>query len=243
MMLEGSVTTESESQPEDRIERRKLISRIYTIVIVQLILCLVIVFAVNINANVRELLYDKLWIGYIFCIAGICFYIPLICFESVRRLFPVNWILLISMTLCYSIFGAILCVLHELYVVFFSILGTMWILVVMTIFARCTKIDFARPFVGMSFCVSFVAFLLLGLIVNVISISVPIPLIHLLFSGVVVITLSSYIVFVTQLIAGGKMCEIKPNETVFGVVILYTTVVQIFMHVLNIVGACFGENG
>ncbi|XP_014260328.1 protein lifeguard 3-like [Cimex lectularius] len=223
----------------DERVRKNFVSKVYGILTLQLIFSSILIFGLTYDENIREWIFDRPWLCIIFAVSGIVVYMILACCDSVRRTAPCNSILLAVMTACYALTAATAAAQYELFVVYLAFLSTGLITIVMTLFAKFAPCDITGC--GPVFCIVGLAILVFGIVASIVSIFIFAPILHLLLAGVMVVFLSLYLIFITQLIIGGKRESISPDEVILAVIILYVTIIELFMYLLAIIQACFGE--
>ncbi|XP_039300410.1 protein lifeguard 3-like [Nilaparvata lugens] len=95
---------------------------------------------------------------------------------------------------------------------------------------------------GMLMCVLGIAFSVFGLASIVLVSFFKIKFIMLIYAGFGVALFSLYLMFDTQQIMGGKRVELSPEEYVLGALQLYIDMIEIFLHLLPLVAACFSDD-
>lgn len=104
--------------------------------------------------------------------------------------------------------------------------------VALTIFAFQTKWDFT-----MLGGVLFVGLMLLMLF-GIIGIFFPGKMLSLVYSACGAVLFSIYLIYDTQMMMGGKhKYSISPEEYIFGALTLYLDIINIFIHILSIIGS------
>ncbi|KAL5286868.1 hypothetical protein ACFFRR_008081 [Megaselia abdita] len=102
----------------------------------------------------------------------------------------------------------------------------------LTIFALQTKFDFTA--MGGILLAAAVIFMIFGLV----AMFFPGKTMQLVYSSIGAFLFSVYLVYDTQLMMGGShKYSISPEEYIFAALNIYLDVVQIFMHILSIIGA------
>jgi len=62
------------------------------------------------------------------------------------------------------------------------------------------------------------------------------PIVNVIYSGLMALLFSIFLVYDTQQIMGGKKYSISPEEHIFAAIQLYVDVVYIFLAILNLGG-------
>lgn len=180
--------------------------------------------------------------------------IAMICCENVRRTFPTNFIMLTLFTLAETYLVGASTMRFEPEDVSFKLLVwklriwlncnifcskvllavgiTAAVVVGLTIFAFQTKWDFT-----MCGGILFVAVIILFLF-GLIAMFFPGKTMTLVYSSCGAILFSVYLIYDTQMMMGGKhKYSISPEEYIFGALTLYLDIINIFIHILSIIGA------
>jgi FtsH-binding integral membrane protein len=157
--------------------------------------------------------------------------IPLLCSKKLARTVPTNYILLGIFTLCEAILVGVLCSFYEPLTVLIAAVMTLGITLVLTVYALTAKVSFKELFAVLLVCLFAMIFTgILALIYGVGS--------HYgtLYFGLGVVVYGIYIIFDTKLLADGKY-GISHEDYVFGALILYIDIIQLFIYILRIVGS------
>merc|ERR1711997_752417 len=158
-------------------------------------------------------------------------YIAIACCESVRRKSPGNMIAMAIFTLALSVWVASIAIYHDVYWVFMAIGITAALCLGLTLFSFQTKIDFTGWGLYL-FAACWILFLF-G-ILAIIFFAKDYPVVHTVYSALVAILFSAFLIYDTQQIMGGKKYSISPEEHVYATVQLYIDVVYIFLAILNL---------
>lgn len=157
---------------------------------------------------------------------GIVLIIVLSCSRNLARKVPTNYILLLFFTLCEAYIVAYCCaVVGDAKLVLSAAFMTAGIVVGLTIYSMTTKTDFTF-FGGMLYVVgsAFILFSLFSFFFG--------PTARLIYCTLGVILFGVYLVFDTQLIIGGRNHELDKEDYIFGAIILYLDILNIFLYVL-----------
>ncbi|KAI5694595.1 hypothetical protein M8J75_001818 [Diaphorina citri] len=170
-----------------------------------------------------------------FWIAFIAMFVTLICItccESVRRSSPMNVIFLGIFTLAESFLLGVISSRYNAEYVFYAAVITCVICLALTIFAFQTKIDFT-----MMGGVLFVCVIVL-MIFGIVMIFFHGKVMTLIYASLGAILFSVYLIYDTQLMIGGNhRYSISPEEYIFASLNLYLDVINIFLSILQILGA------
>lgn len=164
-------------------------------------------------------------------IVGIILSCVLFCVPSVARKVPINYYLMLAFTVCEAYMVAFCCAaVNDAQTVLAAIFMTAAIVVALTIYAMTTKKDFTICG-GMIFVVS-ACFLIFGLFSWILG-----PTARMIYCLFGVILFGLYLVIDTQLICGGKRQHINKEDYIFGAIILYLDILNIFLYILQILAA------
>lgn len=158
-------------------------------------------------------------------------YFTIACCQSVRRKSPGNLVAMAVFTLSLSVWVASIAIYHDVYWVFMAMGITAALCLGLTLFSFQTKIDFTG--LGMYlFAASWILFLF-G-ILAIVFYANGYPVLHTVYSALIAILFSMFLVYDTQQIMGGKKYSISPEEHIYATVQLYIDVVYIFLAILNL---------
>jgi len=160
-------------------------------------------------------------------------YFTIMCCKSVRRKSPGNMIALAVFTLSLSIWVASISVYHDAYWVLMAVGITAALCLGLTLFACQTRWDFTGMGIYL-FAASMVLFLF-G-IMAIIFWARDYPIIHTVYSALLALLFSGFLIYDTQQILGGRKYEMSPEEHIYASIVLYIDVVYIFLSILNIGG-------
>lgn len=213
----------------DKTIRLGFIRKVYGILSVQLLVTFAFVLVGTTVDGAKPFLVQNMWLLFVSFGAFIVFMITIACC-GVHRSFPCNMICLGGLTLAQSITVMFLTAFRAQEIVFYAVLLTAVIVVALTLFAFQTKIDFT-VFNG----ILFVATLVLCLFGFIAIFFKPDSPVHLVYSAIAALLFSAYIVVDTQMIVGGKhKNQFSAEDYVLGAVVLYLDIINLFLHILNI---------
>ena len=127
--------------------------------------------------------------------------------------------------------------------------ATALLVIVLTMYAFCTKVDFTMCG-GLLVCVLFV-FVFFGLLMAVGgALGLNIEVLHLVYSGIGVLIFSVYLIYDTQvrflsldciasqmMMGGDHKYSISPEEYIFAAIAIYLDILNLFLHILKLVAA------
>lgn len=158
-------------------------------------------------------------------------YIAIACCESVRRKSPANMIAMAIFTLSLSVWVSSIAIYHDVYWVFMAMGITAALVLGLTLFSFQTKIDFTGY--GMYLFGACWILFLFGILAAV-FLSQHWPVVHTVYSALMALLFSAFLIYDTQQILGGKKYQISPEEHVYASIQLYIDVVYIFLAILNL---------
>merc|ERR1712112_165073 len=223
----------------DKAVRRGFIRKVYSIISVQLLLTFGVCFLFKSVGAIRYGLHPGnagplFWSVLVIC-AVITFgvIIAMSCVKKLRRSFPTNFILLALFTLAESVIIGMNVIPYDDDVVLIAAGCTAGVVIVLTIFAFQTKIDFTVCG-GALVCVLFV-FVLFGFLMAFLP---YVETLHLLYAGIGVLIFSLYLVYDTQMMMGGEhKYSVSPEEYIFAAIAIYLDKINIFLQILRLVAA------
>lgn len=158
-------------------------------------------------------------------------YLTIACCQSVRRKFPGNLVAMGIFTLALSVWVASIAIYHDVYWVFMAMGITAALCLGLTLFSFQTKIDFTG--IGMYLFAACWILFIFGILAAVFA-ARHYPVVHTVYSALIAILFSFFLIYDTQQIMGGKKYSISPEEHVYASIQLYIDVVYIFLAILNL---------
>lgn len=156
--------------------------------------------------------------------------IPLLCSKKLARTVPKNYILLGIFTLCEAILVGVICSFYEPLSVFMAAIMTLGITLVLTVYAFTSKVGFKELFAVLLVCIF--AMLFTGIFGLMFGMGKSYGT---LYCGLGVVVFGIYIIIDTKLLADGKY-GISHEDYVFGALILYLDIIQLFFYILRLFG-------
>jgi len=157
-------------------------------------------------------------------------YLTIACCESVRRRSPGNLIVLFIFTVALSLMAGSISVYHDVWWVMMAMGITTLLCLGLTLFSFQTKIDITGW--GMYLFAACWILFIFG-IVAIIFAANGFKFLYLIYSVLIALLFSMFLVYDTQMIMGGKKHEISPEDHVYGAIQLYVDVVYIFLAILS----------
>jgi len=229
--------------------RAKFIRKVYATLLSQLCITIAFIAVFVFVPQIREfyctsLEYDSNGIGHclaashngfiVYIVSYVIFFISyfaIACCEPVRRKFPGNLIAMGIFTISLSLWVSSIAIYNDVYWVFMAIGITAALCLGLTLFSFQTKIDFTGYGIYL-FAASWILFIF-G-ILAIVFFSKGYPVVHTVYSALMAILFSGFLIYDTQQIMGGKKYEISPEDHVYASIQLYIDVVYIFLAILNL---------
>lgn len=172
----------------------------------------------------------SLWL-YLALGVGLVTWLVLVCVESARRTFPVNFVLLCLITAAYGLIAAIMSSRFETVTVLCAFGATALATFVIILLAKYSPFDMTNC--GCALCI----LALLHLLMTTILIVTLVPAGHagtagLIIAGTGAFLVSLYMIFDIQLIMGGRSNELSPEEYILAACLLYIDILQLFQYML-----------
>uniref|UniRef100_A0A8C6KVZ1 Transmembrane BAX inhibitor motif containing 1 n=1 Tax=Nothobranchius furzeri TaxID=105023 RepID=A0A8C6KVZ1_NOTFU len=210
-------------------------SGVYMILASQLLLTTAIVAIFTFAVPVRTFVQRNpavYWASYaIYFIT----HIVLVCCKGPRRKFPWNVILLLIFTLALSYMTGTISSYYDTKAVFLALGITAVVCIAVTVFCFQTKVDFTKC-QGL-FCVLGIVVFVTGIITAIVLSFKYILWLHMLYAAIGAIAFTLFLAYHTQLLIGNRKHSISEEEYVFAALSIYVDIVQIFLFLLQIIGA------
>jgi len=223
----------------DKAVRRGFIRKVYSIISVQLLLTMAVCALFKKVDAIRYAMHPGnssplFWSVFAICVIltfGII--ITMGCVRSLRRNFPINFILLGLFTLAESVIIGMNVIPYDDDVVLIAAGCTAGVVIALTIFAFQTKIDFTMMG-GALICVLLV-FIVFGFLMAFLPYG---EILHLVYAGIGVLIFSLYLVYDTQMMMGGEhKYSVSPEEYIFAALAIYLDIINLFLYILRLVAA------
>ena len=153
------------------------------------------------------------------------------CCRDLARKVPTNYILLFIFTACEAFILSVICAGYPSSVVLQAAGATTGVTIALTAYACMTKTDFT---VCGGFCV-ILSMVMFTLILSMMFFSFAVWW-HPFVSGLLVIFYGLFLIYDTQMIAGGRKYELSLDDYIIGALILYIDIIMIFLELLKLFG-------
>ncbi|XP_017270504.1 protein lifeguard 2 [Kryptolebias marmoratus] len=228
----GVVEVLAEFTWDDRNIRRVFIRKVYSILLIQLLVTVAIVALFTFCDPVKDYIQANpgwYWVSY-----GVFFviYLVLSVFSESRRRFPWNMILLAIFTLSLSYMTGMLSSYCNTRSVVMCLGITTAVCVVVTVFSFQTKFDVTSCHsVLFNFCI---VVLISGLVMSFVLPFQYVPWLHAIFAVLGAILFTMFLAFDTQLLMGKKRYAVSPEDYVFATLSIYLDALYVFTFLLQI---------
>lgn len=231
--LQSQHDVEAPQNERNNIEIHKMmrmgfIRKVYGILAAQLILT-VAIMSLSLFKDFNEFLRTNLALFYVALGISLVIILPLICFKSLARSSPMNYIMLFTWTMCEGYMLAVCCSFYEPQTVLLAGVLTAAVTISLTIYAMTTDVDFT--FLG-GLLFSCAAIMLVWSIYSIIFGVV----LNSFYCALGVIVYSIYLIFDTQLIMGKFGVEFNIDDYVYAALMIYIDIIQLFLYILQMLG-------
>jgi len=210
--------------------RKSFITKVYTILMVQLSVTALVAGLFMNNASINEWVNANMNEIYIPLIIILFILIIMIgCIGTLRKTAPWNYIILALVTLLMSFLVGFAAAQHQTNIVLMAALFTIGITLSLTIFAWSSKYDFTswHPYMF----VILVVVILFGIIGGIFHDQI----VNVAYSALIALIFSIYLVIDTQSIIGGNhRYQFAPDEYIIGALALYLDIINIFLALLGL---------
>ncbi|XP_053705009.1 protein lifeguard 2-like isoform X2 [Synchiropus splendidus] len=219
---------------DDQGIRRVFIRKVYSILMVQLLVTLAVVALFTFCPPVKAYIQTNpgwYWASYVVFFTT---YLTLSCCSAPRRQFPWNLILLAVFTLSLAYMTGMLSSFYNTKSVVMCLSITAAVCLLVTIFSFQTKVD-VTSYQGVLLIFCMVMFLS-GLLLAVLLPFQYVPWLDATYAVLGAILFTMFLAFDTQLLMGNKRYMLSPEEYVFATLSIYLDIVYIFTFFLQIFG-------
>uniref|UniRef100_A0A3Q4B3F6 Protein lifeguard 2 n=1 Tax=Mola mola TaxID=94237 RepID=A0A3Q4B3F6_MOLML len=214
--------------------RRVFIRKVYTILMIQLLVTLAIVTLFTFCDPVKDFIQSNpgwYWASYaVFFVT----YLTLSCCKAPRRRFPWNLILLAIFTLSLSYMTGMLSSFYNTKSVVMCLGITAVVCLLVTVFSFQTKLD-VTSYQGVLFIFCMVMFIS-GVVLALVLPFQYVPWLDAIYAVLGAILFTMFLAFDTQLLMGNKRYAMSPEEYVFATLNIYLDIIYIFSFFLQIFG-------
>ncbi|XP_075869097.1 protein lifeguard 1 [Nelusetta ayraudi] len=216
----------------DAAVRRGFIRKVYSTLMVQLLVTVGIICAFIYWPDLREWTREHFWFTYGLMIGTLVLILLMAFCDNLRRRVPLNFIALGLFTVVEGAMLGSVAVFFDAEAVMWAVGATALVSLALTLFAMQTKWDFTGASGSLwVFLWTLFSFALLCAILRS-------RYLYIVYACLGTLLFSLYIVFDTQLILGGKhrKYQVSPEEYVFAALNLYLDIVSLFLLLLQLIG-------
>jgi FtsH-binding integral membrane protein len=222
----------SEGSPfnyKDPNVRLNFIRKVYLILSAQLLCTFIFVLLAFTVPEFRVFQLKHQWLLWVCVSLTVILIYALVCYTSVARSVPLNYILLFIFTVAESYSVAFIASQYDAQTVVIAAGLTAAIVVGLTLYAIFTKTDF-------TVCGGILVVCMIALIIGgIIGIFIRNKWLHLVLSILGVIVFGIYLVFDTQLTIGKNQRKYSIDDYIIAALNLYIDIIQIFLELLKII--------
>lgn len=213
---------------DSKAVRSAFVSKVYAILFVQLLVASIMIAAFTFHQP-TQVYFKQHGDAYLFGAlgVGVITMLVLTCVESARRSYPLNFILLIVVTLAYGLIAAVMSSRFETETVLCAFGATALATFVVMLLAKYSSLDMTTC--GCALCVLALIHLVVSMILIIL---LPSKTTALIVAGAGAFLVSLYMMFDLQLIMGGRSMELSPEEYILGAVMLYIDILNLFQYML-----------
>ncbi|XP_028730440.1 protein lifeguard 2 isoform X1 [Peromyscus leucopus] len=219
---------------DDQKVRRLFIRKVYTILLVQLLVTLAVVALFTFCDVVKDYIQANpgwYWASYAVFFAT---YLTLACCSGPRRHFPWNLILLAIFTLSMAYLTGMLSSYYNTTSVLMCLGITALVCLSVTIFSFQTKFDFTSC-QGVLFVMLMTLFFS-GLLLAILLPFQYVPWLHAIYAVLGACVFTLFLALDTQLLMGNRRHSLSPEEYIFGALNIYLDIIYIFTFLLQLFG-------
>jgi FtsH-binding integral membrane protein len=225
-----------DEEQEERFEnliRLGFIRKVYGILTLQLLIT-VALCSLTFFPSVRLFVLQNTFLFWVSVLLSFVIVIPLLCFKDLAKKVPINYLLLISWTICEAYMVACVCAVFEPNVVLIAAGCTLVVTASITLYACLAKREFS--FLGGFLSSSFTLLFLFSFMVFFF------PFMNTLLCIFGVFLYSLYLLFDTQMIMGKFDSELSVDDYILAALMIYLDIIQIFLYILQIVARLSNNN-
>jgi FtsH-binding integral membrane protein len=214
--------------------RHGFIRKVYSILFIQLLLTSAIAapFVLLDQTVIRNFVVANSWLMWLSLALSFTFMIIFACFPSLMRKYPLNYFILFLFTATEGLFVGLICSTYSVQSVLLALVTVTGITLALTLFAFQTKYDFTGW--GPYLLVATLVLLVFGFVL----IFVRNEIAQKVYCGIGALVFSLYLVYDTQLIAGGshRKHQFNVDDYAMAAICLYIDIIQLFIYLLALMG-------
>uniref|UniRef100_V9L4Y3 Glutamate (NMDA) receptor-associated protein 1-like protein n=1 Tax=Callorhinchus milii TaxID=7868 RepID=V9L4Y3_CALMI len=216
---------------EDKVIRLSFIRKVFVLLAVQLLLTLAVVCVCTFTVEVKSYVQTHSAIYFTSYAIFLLLLITLTCCGEVRRRYPWNILCLAALTLSFSYMVGTIASYYDTVSVLIALGSTTAVCFAIIVFASQTRIDFTYLYTFL--LVLSIVFFMFGIFLIFFSSKIM----QILYGSLGALLFSLFLTADIQLVLGSKRYDLSSEEYVFGAMILYLDIVNIFIYLLMLTGA------
>mmetsp|Transcript_7256 Transcript_7256/g.10721 ORF Transcript_7256/g.10721 Transcript_7256/m.10721 type:complete len:257 (-) Transcript_7256:21-791(-) len=228
--MEVALSRDSFSEVTPKQYRNNFIGKVYSILALQLTITSVVCGLVVTIEELKHAILKSYPIMYSALGVSLVVLVTLVCVPAAAKKFPTNYTLLGIFTVLEAYVLGYLCASSNSKLVLVAFLMTLGVSISLSIYAFKTKKDFNTK--QAMLCALATALVVCGVFLVVFGELWA----RLLYCFLGVLVFSMFIVYDTQLIAGGRHSQLTYEDYIVGALVLYIDVVGLFVYLLSLVG-------
>ena len=214
--------------------RHGFVRKVYSILFVQLLLTSGIAapFVLMDQSTITTFVRANVWLLWTSLALSFTFMIIFACFPSLMRRYPWNYGILLLFTATQGLFVGLICATYTVQSVLVAVVTVTGITLALTLFALQTKWDFTGW--GPYLLVATLVLLVFGIFVAIFNDRIA----EKVYAGLGTLLFSFYLVYDTQMIAGGnhRKHQFNVDDYAMAAICLYIDIIQLFLYILSLFG-------
>jgi FtsH-binding integral membrane protein len=210
---------------------RSFIRKVYAILSAQLFVTFGLVALFVWSDGVKHFVQTTPAFIGVACAIQIVSLISLACCGDLRRKYPTNYIFLAAFTIAEGVLVGTISSFYDADVVAAAVCMCAGVTVAVSLYAARTKQDFTT--MGASLFAGLIILIIFGIFAALMRDRI----LSLVYSTIGALIFCAYLAYDTQMLLGGRSRQIGPDDYVFAALEIYIDIIQIFLHILRILGS------
>lgn len=216
--------------------RHAFLRKVLGLVTLQLLLTAAVALPIMSHKPVRQFLHANPWVFFLTLVVTITLLLVMACSEAARRRHPTNLLLLAAFTVAEGGMLGAASATYQTHALLLGLLITAAVSLALIAYASQTTADFSASGGILFSSLVVLVVILLG------EHFLGFKTLHLLIGGCGALVFSAYLVYDVQLLASGDSSySVSADEYVFGAINVYTDIISMFLHVLQVVSQMRGD--
>lgn len=211
--------------------RLGFIKKVYAILSFMLVTVSVFLIIACCSDAYQVFIKDNLWLGIVAAVVHLITGYGLVCYKSIAREVPKNYIWLSLYTLATGYLVSFISLSHTPEEIIIAASLTAVMVLSITVYACTTKTDFTT-------CGAFLFVFCVMLIVSSVTLFfIPGQFFSIAISLLSILGFSLYLIYDTQLLVGGKTYQYSTDDYIIAAFQIFIDIIKIFLEILKIVAA------